>query len=73
METGIKMCIALILVALSANATRWECGAASTTGFGVGISPNKYTARNIAMYECRLRTSSYDLCFIDYCVPTDFY
>ena len=69
MKTVIKICIALMLVVLSANATRWECGAVSTTGFGIGISSSKYTARNIAMYECRLQTSSYDLCFIDYCIP----
>lgn len=64
-----KIILSLIFVAAGflqiSTAQAVTCYAQSPVAWGVGYSYNFYTARNIAMYECQIRTP-YGL----YCVIT---
>ena len=58
----------LFAVAASSPAEAWYCSARATTGAsGWGAAPNVYTARNIALRECAVRTPRYARCYIMYC------
>ena len=64
-----KLLIAIIAIGAFTQAQAyWECGASSVDGFGVGMSDNKFEARDIAMNECRMRTATWNICYVNYCV-----
>ncbi len=56
------------LATLSTPAIAWECVAASPSAWGVGISPYRSSAVNIALNECSTRTPWGQACYIQRCV-----
>ena len=61
---------AALLALIPSDASAWSCRAASATGgWGVGASPNRNVANQIALRECAIHTPRGVVCWTSYCRP----
>ncbi|BDX05861.1 hypothetical protein [Planctobacterium marinum] len=70
--TGLTAAVVVTLFSGAASAA-WECGASSTTGWGVGSAYSRDAAERIALRYCSKNTGVYDVCYINFCNYNGYY